>query len=116
MKKLIQKSLIIALFFLTITRIFAQKATDDFSGKWKTPEGRTITISKTGTTFIGKAEDNKTIILDNFKFSKNKWFAVISKPSENKSADCDLFLEGEKLKIIAKKGMMSRTIICIKIK
>jgi hypothetical protein len=116
MKTLIKKTFSIAMFTLTTTLTFAQKPTDDFSGKWKTTEGKIITISKTGTSFIGKAEDNKTIVLNQVKFSEKKWSAIISNPKENKTANCELILEGENLKIIAKKGIMSKTIIWTKTK
>lgn len=115
MKTQIQKSLIIVILLLTNTIIFAQKTTDDFSGKWKTVEGKIITITKLETTFIGKAADNKSIILNGVKFSNKKWVAVITNPKENKSAECELILEGNILKIIAKKGILTKTVIWNKI-
>lgn len=112
MQKLLM--LIISIYFNT--SLFAQKPTDDFSGKWKTSEGKIITISKTQFGFIGKAEDNITIILNEIKYIDKKWSAIISNPKENKTALCELILDGKRLRIIAKKGMMSKTIIWSKIK
>lgn len=106
--------LIISICFNTI--IFAQKPTDDFSGKWKTSEGKIITISKTQSGFIGKAEDNITIILNEIKYIDKKWLAIVSNPKENKTAICELILGVKSLKIIAKKGVMSKIIIWTKIK
>lgn len=116
MKKQIQKTLMVVTLLATSTITFAQKATDDFSGKWKTDDGKIITVTKSSEGFVGKADDNKTVILYGVKFSDKKWSGVVTNPKENKTAKCELILESGKLKITAKKGIMSKIIIWTKIK
>ena len=49
MKKILY--LLIALAMTSVT--FAQKATDNFAGKYKTDDGSTVIITKTATGFVG---------------------------------------------------------------
>lgn len=93
---------------------FAQKAGDDFTGKWKAPKGAIIIVSKTNEGFIGKTEVENALVLKDVKFEINKWTAIIMNPKENLTAKCELILLPTKLKIIAKKGMFYKTLYWIK--
>jgi len=94
--------------------INAQNATDDFTGKWKAPKGAIIIISILDDAFIGKTEKENTIVLTNVKFLEGKWQAIILNPQENIIAKCELILYPTKLKIIAYKGIFSKTLYWIK--
>lgn len=96
------------MFFAALT--FAQKASDDFTGKWKAPKGAIIIVTKTNDGFIGKTEAENVLVLKDVKFNANKWTAIIMNPKENLTAQCELILLATKIKIIAKKGMFHRTL------
>jgi hypothetical protein len=100
------------LFFAALS--FAQKSTDDFSGRWKAPKGAIIIVSKTEEGFIGKTEAENVLVLKDVKFNLNKWTAVIMNPKENLTAQCELILFPTKLKIVAKKGMFHKTLFWTK--
>ncbi len=104
-----------SLFFVLLT--FAQKASDDFTGKWKAPKGDVIRVYKTKSGFIGKTVKEGVVVLKDVKFADGKWTAIIMNPKENIIADCELILELEqaKLHIIAKKGVFHKTIFWTKL-
>lgn len=109
------KKIIVLLMALLISSVaFTQDAADDFSGKWKTEEGKSIVISKSGTGFVGQAVEKKIVILKDINFSSGKWVAVVYNPIKDVTADCELFLEGSQLKIVATKGLFSKTIVWTK--
>ena len=93
-----------SLFFAMFS--FAQKANDDFTGKWKAPKGAIIIVSKT--------DAENVLVLKDVKFNNNKWTATIMNPKENLIAKCELILQPDKLKIIAKKGMFHKTLFWTK--
>lgn len=109
--KIISLSVLLSLFSCFL---FAQKSTDDFSGKWKAPKGAIIIVSKHKDSFIGKTEVESAVVLKDVKFDDNKWTAIVMNPKENKIAKCELLLEKNILKIIAKKGVLYKTIIWTK--
>ncbi|MCX6206720.1 MAG: hypothetical protein NTZ19_10765 [Bacteroidetes bacterium] len=89
---------------------FAQKSTDDFSGKWKTEEGNIIEISKNGTGFIGMGTIHKQVIVKDLQFKDNKWVSEITNPIKNITANGEFLLDGNKIKIVARKSIFSKTI------
>lgn len=104
--------LLAILFFNKV--VFAQKITDDFSGKWKAPKGAIIIVTKVDDGFIGKTEIEKAVVLKDVKFYNGKWIAVVLNPKADLVANCELILYSTKLKIIAKKGVFRRTLYWIK--
>ena len=94
---------------------FSQKATDDFSGKWETEEGGKIEITKKGGGFIGVGMIKKFVILKDLQFNTGKWVSEINNPLKNRTANCDLFLENNRIKIIARKGFFYKTIYWTKL-
>jgi hypothetical protein len=100
--------------FLSII-ISAQKASDDFSGRWKAPKGDIIKVYKTKSGFIGKTVKEGVVVLKNVKFLEGKWVAIIMNPRENIVADCELVLETNKIKIIATKGIFQKTLYWTKV-
>ena len=105
------KKIVVLLWALLTSAVtFAQEATDDFAGKWKTAEGNSVVISKMGTGFIGQIVEKKIVVLKDINFSEGKWIAVVYNPIKDITADCELFLEGTHLKIVATKGLFSKTI------
>lgn len=110
------KKITFALFMLFTTSItFAQKATDNFAGKWKSAEGTIIEITKSGAVFIGKPTGKNVEVLKNLTFQNGKWVGVLSNPLKNTTANCEAYLEGDKIKFIAKKGLMSKEVFWAKV-
>jgi uncharacterized protein (DUF2147 family) len=105
--------LLFALFILSDS-VFAQKASDDFTGKWKAPKGAIIIVSKTKEGFLGHTESEKALVLKDVKYINNKWTGIVMNPKENLVAKCELFLEANAIRIIAKKAGFHRTIIWTK--
>jgi hypothetical protein len=101
---------LVILFMFLATFLRAQKASDDFSGRWKAPKGDVIKVYKTKSGFIGKTVKEGVVVLKEVKFIENKWVAIIMNPRENIIADCELFLEAGQIKIIAKKGPFQKTL------
>lgn len=102
------------LFYLMIavtmsSAAFAQKATDNFAGKYKTDDGGIVTITKTATGFIGM-DEMKIVVLKDVKFDGKEWKATIINPKKDMTASGEILIEGNKLKIVARKGPMSKTI------
>jgi hypothetical protein len=103
-------------FLLLISSVvFSQKATDDFSGIWKTEEGGMIEISKKENGFIGMGLAKKILILKDLQFINGKWVSEMTNPIKNQTANCELFLEANRIKIIARKGIFSKTIFWTKL-
>lgn len=88
---------------------FSQKVTDDFSGKWKTEEGATVEISKKETGFTGVGAINKKTIVKDLQFKDRSWVSEITNPVKNVTANAIFLLEGNRIKIVAKKGFFSKT-------
>jgi len=109
-----KKITVLLLALLTSVSIFAQDATDNFTGNWKTTEGKIVVISKPDGRFIGQTVEKKIVVLKDINFSDGKWVAVVYNPLKDVTADCELFLEGNNLKIVATKGLFSKTIIWTK--
>jgi uncharacterized protein (DUF2147 family) len=106
--------LTLLLFSLFSLMAYAQKSTDNFSGKWQTDKGEIIEITKNGSSFIGKAAKNKKVVIENLHFDNGKWTATIIKPKDGEKIDAIVTLAGDKINILIKKGMMSKTIVWIK--
>lgn len=105
--------LLIALAITTAT--FAQKATDNFAGKYKTDDGGVVTITKTSKGFVG-IDETKTVVLKDVKFDGKEWKATIYNPKKEMTASGELLIEGNKLKIVAHKGFLSKTIYWVMMK
>jgi hypothetical protein len=104
------KSFFLILFLMLIaTAVFSQRATDDFSGKWKTEEGGIIEISRKELGFIGVGILKKFVVLKDLQFKDGKWVSEMSNPTQNQTANCELLLEVNRIKIIARKGIFSKT-------
>lgn len=109
------KKIIFALFMLFTTSVtFAQKASDNFAGKWKSAEGTIIEITKSGAVFIGKPTGKNVEVLKNLTFQNGKWVGVLTNPQKNTTVNCEAYLEGSKIKFIAKKGLMSKEVFWTK--
>ena len=103
--------LLIALAIKSAT--FAQKATDNFAGKYKTDDGGTVIITKTSNGFVG-IDEMKRVVLKDVKFDGKEWKATIYNPKKEMTASGELLIEGNKLRIVAHKGFLSKTIYWVK--
>jgi hypothetical protein len=106
-------NLIITILFLCHLS-FSQKSSDDFTGKWKAPKGAIIIVTKTNEGFLGHTEAEHALVLKEVKFINNKWTGIVMNPKENLVAKCELLLQANAIKIIAKKAGFHRTIIWTK--
>ncbi|MDI9338460.1 MAG: hypothetical protein QM539_08550 [Alphaproteobacteria bacterium] len=109
------KKLCIAFAFLWSFTAFAQKATDDFSGKWKTEEGKTVEISKSGDVFIGKPEGKDFILLSDLGYKNEAWIGELHQPKTGRTITCTAFLENNTLRLELKKGKFQRTLTWTKL-
>ncbi len=107
--------LLFAFLILGSNLAYSQKATDDFCGKWKTEEGGTIEITKKDEGFIGIGVLRKWVILKDLQFVNGKWVSEMTNPIKNRTANCELVLENNRIKIIARKGIFSKTIYWTKL-
>lgn len=90
--------------------LLAQKPTDNFAGNYKTDDdGTLIVISKTSNGFVG-IDPAKRVVLKDVKFVDGQWTAVVYNPKKDLTAQCELYLIGNKLKIVAHKGILSKTV------
>jgi uncharacterized protein (DUF2147 family) len=94
---------------MVTTFAFAQKSTDDFAGKYKTDDGGIITVIKTATGFVG-TDETKKVVLKDVKFDGKEWKATIYNPKKDMTASGEILLEANRLKIVAHKGFLSKTI------
>jgi uncharacterized protein (DUF2147 family) len=107
-----KKVIITTLMGLLSVEGYSQKATDNFTGKWKTDKGVVIYIEKKENRFVGTTASNT--ILNNLHFVDDAWKGTLIKPENNEQFNCTAILEGNKLKLTIKKGIVSKTIVWIK--
>ncbi|MFZ4377741.1 MAG: hypothetical protein ACOYN9_15385 [Saprospiraceae bacterium] len=100
--------LLVAICFSTL--LVAQKSNDNFSGKWKTEGDVIIEITKSGSSFNGKPSKKNIFILKDLTFTNGKWIGVLTNPQKNISADCEAYLEANRIKFLAKKGIIKKEI------
>lgn len=108
------KKLLSLLIGLTITSLsFAQSAKEDFRGKWKTEEGVIITISNGNGKFTGIDPKGRPTLY-NVRFEKNEWKGTVENHESGQKGNCEIYLEGSNLKIVAHKGVFSKTFYWVK--
>jgi uncharacterized protein (DUF2147 family) len=107
-------TLVFAACFASIS-VYAQKATDNFAGKYKTDDGGIITVTKTPAGFIGTDPDKKVVLKD-VAFDGKEWKATMYNPKKDMTASAEILLENGKLKIVAHKSIMTKTIYWVLIK
>lgn len=110
-----KKLTLIAFILLSTTIAFAQKANDNFAGRYKTDDGAIITITKTAAGFIGTDPDKKVVLKD-ITFDGKEWKATIYNPKKDMTADAEILLQDGKLKIVAHKAFITKTIYWDRIK
>jgi len=109
MKKVL--SCLIAMFITVIS--FAQSANDNFAGKWKTEDGIVITISNDSGKFSGTDPKGRPTLYS-VRFEKNEWKGTVENHETNQKGNCEIYLQGNKLKIVAHKGIFSKTMYWVK--
>lgn len=62
-----------------------------------------------------QTEAEGALVLKEVKYINNKWTGIVMNPKENLVAKCELLLEEKALKIIAKKGLLYKTIVWTKL-
>jgi uncharacterized protein (DUF2147 family) len=92
---------------------FSQKATDDFTGKWKTEDGAIITIAKINGNFLGLDPEKKQALY-NIRFEEGEWKGTVTNNKTGQTGKCEIYLEGSKLKIVAHKAFLTKTFYWVK--
>jgi len=92
----------------------AQKQSDNFSGKWKTGDGIIIEVTKSGASFNGKLVGKDVFILKNLTFTAGKWKGVLSNPKKGVTANCEAYLEPNKIKFVVVRGIFTREVFWTK--
>ena len=100
--------------FLSVSIGFAQSANYDFSGSWKTDQGPLVQITKTDDTFKGVNVEHDKTVLENLKYKKSKWTGTLIKPEDGSKYSCTVTIDGDKMKLTVKKGLMSKTLVWTK--
>ncbi len=108
------KNIALLMLVFLCSLAMAQKSTDNLEGNWKTEEGFIVHIAKQGDSFNGTVVEKDKVILEDVSFSNKKWTGTLTKPKDGKKMDCELVLEGQKLKIKVSKGFVSKTLIWTK--
>jgi len=108
-KNEMKKTIFLLTGLMFTTFAFAQKATDNLAGKYKTDDGGIVTVVKTATGFSGTDESNRPV-LKNIKFDGKEWKGEIINYKQNVTASGEVLLEGNKLKIVAHKAFITKTI------
>jgi uncharacterized protein (DUF2147 family) len=110
------KEIFSLIFTLLISSLsVAQNSTDDFSGQWKTAEGNIVEITKLDLGFIGKPKGKDIVVLKDLLFINGNWKGTLNNPQKNTTANCEAYLEGNKIRFVAKKGIMKKEILWTKI-
>ncbi|GAB4045336.1 hypothetical protein [Spirosoma litoris] len=105
-----QNLFILGLLLSLTNSLFTQKPTDNFAGSYKTDDdGALIVVSKTSNGFLG-IDPAKRVVLKDIKFVDGQWKGLVYNPKKDITAECELFLIGNKLKIVAHKGILTKTV------
>jgi hypothetical protein len=110
-----KKTLILSLILFIGKFAFSQRPTDDFSGKWKTEEGGVVEFSKKENGFIGLGATSKKIVVKDLQFKEGKWLSEINNPLKNITANGEFLMEGNRIRIIARKSVFSKTLYWTKL-
>lgn len=111
---ILRNVLVMMFLFVSVSIASAQSAEDDFSGNWKTEQGPLVQITKSGDAFNGVNVEHDKLVLENLKFEDSEWTGTLIKPKDGSRYNCTAVLSGNKLKLTAKKGLFSKTIIWTK--
>ncbi|MBO9728604.1 MAG: hypothetical protein J7623_08210 [Chitinophaga sp.] len=101
----------LVMMFITVIG-FAQSGNDNFAGKWKTEEGVIITISNNSGKIAGMDPKGRPTLY-NVRFEKNEWKGTVENHETGQKGNCEIYREGKKLKIVAHKGIFSKTMYWI---
>jgi hypothetical protein len=112
---MMQKVIILIFIICNFSIAIAQKSTDNFSGKWKTEKGIVIEITKVKSSFIGKPLDKNVLVLNDLTFTNGKWRGILINPKKDVSVNCEAYLQGNKIKFIVTKGLITKELIWIKV-
>jgi uncharacterized protein (DUF2147 family) len=103
------KKLVLGLIFIgAATLSWAQKATDDFTGKWIAENKSVVTITKEGGYIVGHDEKGNKILYD-IRFEDGEWIGRGKDPNINISGSCEIVLEGNRLKLRGGLGFIKTT-------
>lgn len=94
MKKLL---FTLSLLFISFC-MYAQKPSDDFSGKWLSDDKSVLTIKKEAGYFVGYDEKGNKVIYD-VRFEDDAWEGRGRDPFTGISANCELSFDGARLKV-----------------
>lgn len=102
----------LVVMFITVVG-FAQSAKDNFAGKWKTEDGVIITITNKSGKFSGVDPKGRPTLY-NVRFEKDEWKGTVENHETGQKGNCEIYLQGNKMKIVAHKGILSKTFYWVK--
>ncbi len=102
----------LVIIFMAIMSV-AQSSNDNFAGKWKTEEGFIITITYSNGKFSGLDPKGRPTLY-NVRFEKNEWKGTVQNHDTGQKGNCEMYLQGKTLKIVAHKGIFSKTFYWVK--
>ena len=120
-----QKIILGCFFLIALTSSSLRAQAFDIIGKWKFKEKpRELMITQEGKHFEGKAvnpkaEYKEVKILKNLHFDTKQqaYVGTLNSPKKNMSLDVTIYkVSSDKLKMVGKKGFMTKTFHLIKIK
>jgi uncharacterized protein (DUF2147 family) len=101
---------LIIIFLFIACAAFGQIAGDEsILGSYKTEDGAIIKIEKTDQGILAKDPDKKIILKDLQKVG-SKWKGTIQDPKNDMSANCEITIAEGRLKIIARKAFITKTL------
>ncbi len=109
-RTILRNALMVTILFLAVSFASAQSADDDFAGNWKTEQGPSVQITKSGDSYKGINVEHNKLVLENLKFEDDEWTGTLIKPKDGSKYNCTAVLKGNKLIFTAKKGLFSKTI------
>ena len=79
------------------------------------PEGYGVAKSLEIQTLDAEKEETsqkikEVWVLNNLTFTDAKWQGILSNPKKNTNANCEAYLEGNKIRFVVRKGMMKKEI------
>lgn len=103
------KQIILFFFFaVTASLSFAQKADDDFSGKWLSEDRSVVTIKKESGYFVGYDEKGNKVLYD-IRFEDGEWTGRGRDPHTGLSGSCEVSFDGNRLKLRGGLGFIKTT-------
>lgn len=92
---------------------FSQCTNDNFAGKWKTEDGVIITVTSNNGKLLGTDPKGRPTLY-NIHCEKNEWKGTVENHETSQKGNCEIYLQGNTLKVVAHKGLLFKTFYWVK--